>query len=75
LQDLKTMEKVMLRQLKWHINPPTPGSFVRLFLHYLEVNNDAVLRNTLEIAEWNTELSTVEYYFIRFKPKTIAMAR
>lgn len=25
----------MLRHLKWHLHPPTPPSFVRLFLHYL----------------------------------------
>jgi len=33
--DLKSMEKAMLRHLKWHLHPPTPPSFVRLFLHYL----------------------------------------
>ena len=68
------MEKVMLRQLKWHINPPTPGSFVRLFLHYLNPGSDLILKSVLEVTEWNTELSVVEYYFLRYKPSVIAMS-
>ncbi|GMH90281.1 hypothetical protein TL16_g11721, partial [Triparma laevis f. inornata] len=57
--DLKSMEKAMLRHLKWHLHPPTPPSFVRIFLQYLprdEGDEDRIITSILELSEWNCEL-------------------
>ncbi|GMI17994.1 hypothetical protein TrLO_g9055 [Triparma laevis f. longispina] len=75
--DLKSMEKAMLRHLKWHLHPPTPPSFVRIFLQYLprdEGDEDRIITSILELSEWNCELSVCEYYFINFKPSVVAIS-
>lgn len=67
----------MLRHLKWHLHPPTPPSFVRIFLQYLprdEGDEDRIITSTLELSEWNCELSVCEYYFIKFKPSVVAIS-
>ncbi|GMH67560.1 hypothetical protein TrST_g12343 [Triparma strigata] len=75
--DLKSMEKAMLRHLKWHLHPPTPPSFVRIFLQFfprVEGDDDRVITSILELSEWNCELSVCEYYFIKFKPSVVAIS-
>ena len=70
------MEKAMLRHLKWHLHPPTPPSFVRLFLHYLpeDTQEKSALGSVLELSEWNCELSVCEYFFVKFRPSVVAIS-
>jgi hypothetical protein len=73
--DLRAMEKVMLRTLKWHLHPPTPASFVRMLLDYMHEKIPVkAMKAVLELSEFNTELSVCEYSFLKYSPSTIAVA-
>ena len=79
--DVAQMETVMLRNLHWHVNPPTPLTFVN---HYLELlrgpdprnplESNSTLRSVLKYSKIQIELSSTDYFFVSLDPSLVAYA-
>mmetsp|Transcript_18423 Transcript_18423/g.29951 ORF Transcript_18423/g.29951 Transcript_18423/m.29951 type:complete len:166 (+) Transcript_18423:3-500(+) len=70
------MESAMLHSLQWHLHPPTPHAFCNDFLR-LVPDKGISLRtraDMTELALFLTELSVCDYWFVKRKPSSIAMA-
>ena len=64
------------RTLSWLVHPPTPLDFVRNYITLLEWDgclSAAALHEIDEVAQFLTELSVCDYYFVTRKPSSIAM--
>ena len=79
--DVAQMETVMLRNLHWYVNPPTPLTFVN---HYLELlrgpnptkplESNSTLRSVLKYSKIQIELSSTDYFFVTLDPSLVAYA-
>lgn len=79
--DVAQMETVMLRNLNWYVNPPTPLTFVN---HYLELlrgpdptkplESNSTLRSILKYSNIQIELSATDYFFVTLDPSLVAYA-
>ena len=70
-----TMEKSMLKSLRWHVHPPTSFAFCRDFMRLVSGDISPRARHDVnELARFMTELSVCDYWFITKKPSSIALA-
>mmetsp|Transcript_13919 Transcript_13919/g.29784 ORF Transcript_13919/g.29784 Transcript_13919/m.29784 type:complete len:456 (-) Transcript_13919:253-1620(-) len=86
--DVAKMETIMLRALHWHVNPPTPLTFVH---HYMELlrwgdsisgcsntsnsrESRSTLRAVLKYSKIQVELCTSDYFFVTVPPSVVAYA-
>jgi len=73
-QEIEAMEVQLLNGVSWHVNPPTPLTFVRQCLSLIsESELDEFTREAVyELAKVQTELSVQEYSFLQVKPSIVA---
>ena len=86
--DVAHMETVLLRNLRWYVNPPTPLTFVQHYLELLRIstsgsgNNgqlssrecNSALRSVLKYATIQIEQSSTDYFFVTIDPSLVAYA-
>ena len=86
--DVAHMETVLLRNLRWYVNPPTPLTFVQHYLELLRIgtsgsgNNgqpssrecNSTLRSVLKYATIQIEQSSTDYFFVTLDPSLVAYA-
>ena len=87
--DVAHMETVLLRNLRWYVNPPTPLTFVHHYLELLRIgtttssgNNgqpssrecNSTLRSVLKYAKIQIEQSSTDYFFVTIDPSLVAYA-
>jgi len=82
--DVAHMETVMLRNLHWYVNPPTPLTFVHHYLELLRGNaaddsghtreSNSTLRSVLKYSKIQIELSSTDYFFVTLDPSLVAYA-
>lgn len=73
LQQILDMEKIMLRELEWHVNPPVAQSFIRHLLQLFGIDKEScneIYRRAIFFAE----LSVYEYMFVSNDHYMIAVA-
>jgi|EP00979_Chaetoceros_neogracilis_P003060 hypothetical protein len=76
-QEFQRMELEILFELNWHLNDPTPNSFLELFVELLPLSQCKMQidETTLkEHARYQIELSVVEYDIMLHDPSNIAIA-
>lgn len=79
MTDVSEMEQHILRALSWRLHPPTAVAMGSLLLDYfladrlLAVSDDDIneIRDT---ASFFGELAVCDYFFITFRPSTVALA-
>lgn len=81
IEDLENMEKDILSNLEWNVNPPTTVSFLAYFLRLLpgsfgdKALHASVASSIFEMARYLTELSVcVSTFSFQFKSSEIAYA-
>ena len=75
IEDITTMESLILKNLKWEMCPPTAPSFCSFFHALLPSDiKPSVAQAILQRSLFFTELSLFEYSLISFKPSEIAFA-
>jgi hypothetical protein len=67
LEQMEEMELKILQRLQWRVHPPTPQDFVREFL----TTGDLEVQ---DLAYFMVELSSMDYFFVTYKPSEIAIA-
>jgi hypothetical protein len=67
LEQMEEMELKILQRLQWRVHPPTPQDFVREFL----TTGDLEVQ---DLAYFMVELSSMDYFFVPYKPSEIAIA-
>ena len=73
--NIVNMESIMLYSLKWYVHPPIPFSFCRYFMMFVSSDTPPHIRHDInELARFLTELSVCEYWFVKKKPSSIALA-
>ena len=79
--DVARMETIMLRNLRWHVNPPTPLTFVHHFMEILrgdslskQTESSSTLRSVLKYSKIQIELSCTDYFFVTVEPSVVAYA-
>ena len=84
--DVAQMETILLRNLRWYVNPPTPLTFVHHYLELLRIStisgNDqstsrecnSTLRSVLKYAKIQIDLSSTDYFFVNIDPSLVAYA-
>eukprot|EP00980_Cylindrotheca_fusiformis_P014073 scaffold3674_cov75-Cylindrotheca_fusiformis.AAC.3 len=68
MEEMKLMEYSILQSLQWHVHPPTPQDFVRI---YLWEEQDA---SQMELAQFLIELAVMDCFFISYSSSQIATA-
>mmetsp|Transcript_15649 Transcript_15649/g.23036 ORF Transcript_15649/g.23036 Transcript_15649/m.23036 type:complete len:336 (+) Transcript_15649:119-1126(+) len=75
---IAVMEKHILRDLSWHVHPPTPHCFVRHFLCLVpfsgSIDDNHLKRETLDLSLYSVELSVCDYFFVACNPSSVALA-
>lgn len=76
VEQMAAMEMSILRALSWQVHPPTAYCFCKhvLFLLPYSIVSMDVRHDILELARFLTELSVIDYYFVVFRPSSVAMA-
>ena len=83
--DVAQMETILLRNLRWYVNPPTPLTFVHHYLELLRTNLtsgdghpsrecNSTLRSVLKYAKIQIDLSSTDYFFVTIDPSLVAYA-
>lgn len=74
-ENIVNMENIMLHSLKWYVHPPIPFSFCRYFMMFVSGDVPPLIRHDInELARFLTELSVCEYWFVKKKSSSIALA-
>mmetsp|Transcript_10408 Transcript_10408/g.22625 ORF Transcript_10408/g.22625 Transcript_10408/m.22625 type:complete len:406 (+) Transcript_10408:191-1408(+) len=74
-EHIVSMEQSMLETLEWHVHPPTPAAFCRDLLHLVPGEISSPVWNDMsELAQFLTELSVGDYWFVTMRPSSIALA-
>ncbi|CAB9516341.1 diatom-specific cyclin [Seminavis robusta] len=83
-EEMVDMEKDLLKTLFWLVNPPTAHDFLKHYLCLLQPNSfqttaggvpkNPRLSAVEDLASFLVELSVLDYYFINFRPSTLALA-
>jgi len=71
-EQMQAMEYDVLRQLEWHVHPPTPYTFLSYFMQ-LSQNQPGAIK-VYEMARYFVELSVLDYYFVGKRSSTVAIA-
>lgn len=74
LDEMKSMEYSILHLLNWHVHPPIPQDFVRIFLSDDGGDDDGDDLEALKRAIFITELAVADCFFVPYKPSVVAMA-
>lgn len=84
--DLLAMETELLTRLSWRVNPPTAFDFLKHYLQLIQpetpcplYGEDTVVKAPRvvaleELSSFLVELSVLDYYFVHFRPSTVAVA-
>jgi hypothetical protein len=74
--NIEAMELRMLQALQWRVNPPTSMEFVRKFLDLIpqDVLDEKSRKVAVELAQYQVDLSVVDYAFCTKKASFIAFA-
>lgn len=67
---MQGLELEVLQRLQWRVHPPTPQTFVKLFLLFLLVEEHEIY----ELATMLIRLSLTDTFFVPFKSSDIALA-
>ena len=70
LDEMEKMEYDILQRLQWHVHPPTPQVFVKHYLYFLGQEDKEIY----DLAQFMTELSVMDYFFVGYRPSEIAIA-
>ncbi|XP_047310700.1 cyclin-A2-4-like [Impatiens glandulifera] len=73
-EEVLTMEKQVLNLLNFQLSAPTPKTFLRRFLRAAHALNNAPSLELEFLANYLTELTLVDYEFLKFIPSMIAAA-
>ncbi len=75
-QDIKNMEIQILFDLKWHLNDPTPLSYLTNFLDLVTYENGAAFdrKALFDLARYQIELSVLDYKLMTKSSYDIAIA-
>jgi len=83
---LEGMEMQLLTKLAWMVNPPTAFDFAEHYLHLLRPSyrngcvqmtallNSSKMKALVDQTAFLVELSVLDYYFVSFRPSTVALA-
>lgn len=85
-EELVAMEMELLRALSWRVMPPTAFDFLKHYLHLLQPASamcmdapDTMVKSPRitaleDLSAFLVELSVLDYYFVNFRPSTVAVA-
>ena len=79
VEHICAMERNILQALNWHVHPPTTMAFIRHLLVIIESHIPSkltlpVIHTVLDSAQFLSELSICDYFFVPRKPSDIAAA-
>ena len=82
LKDMEDMECDILQRLQWHVHPPTSQQFLKTMLFLMmgqqqegdDNNADSFSQELYGLANFQVELSVLDYYFASYKLSEIATA-
>jgi hypothetical protein len=72
-EELIAIEEEILSSNQCLMYPPTPGTFVLLLLNGMSGQSDS-LKAIIENSQFLTELASCDFFFLQYKPSTIALA-
>lgn len=83
-EELVAMETELLSSLSWRVMPPTAFDFLQHYLHLIQpaaamcVDAPKVksprVKALEDLSSFLVELSVLDYYFVNFRPSTVAVA-
>ena len=79
MTDVSEMEQHILRALSWRLHPPTAVAMGSLLLDYILADrllavSDDDINEIRDTASFFGELAVCDYFFITFRPSTVALA-
>eukprot|EP00121_Abeoforma_whisleri_P004049 Awhi_evm2s3654 len=78
--EIERMEKLLLKTLDWNVNPITSYLLVSQIMENVDVSAistedaEAVKKNIVAHAETTLESASCEYYFLKYRPATLAIS-
>lgn len=76
VEEISKMEMTIIRELNWHLHPPTTLSFCRSFLAFfpMDIASREMKHEIAEMMRFLCELAVCDYWFVTQKPSSIALA-
>jgi len=75
VEDVTTMERLIMHTIKWNMNPPTAYSYLNICEAFFARETSHHIRDAmLNVACFLTELGTCDYFLVRYKQSQVAAA-